>query len=103
MWPGYFSEFEDHFVRMAARRGFSRDPHGVLLIPNLESVFGAESKAVLGHQLCKMLERAVISPLGICGKATSRELPAAQVITQAIAAHGLFRTWFIGTITLIGI
>jgi hypothetical protein len=44
----------------------------------------------IDNQTGEMLKRTVIGSFGICGKTAGRELPAAQVVAQTLAAVAFF-------------
>ena len=62
-----------------------------------------ELNAALRHKPGKMLERPVIGPLGICREKAGGQLPAVQVITDALTAIALSGTGFIAAIAVLHI
>jgi hypothetical protein len=59
-----------------------------------------ELYTVLRNEAGEMLEGTVIGSLGLRRKTASRKLPAAQMISQALAAGVFLRTRFIRAITV---
>jgi hypothetical protein len=56
--------------------------------------------AILGDEPGEVLERPVVAALGICREKTGRKLPAAQMISQAIAAGAFSGTRLISAIAV---
>jgi hypothetical protein len=56
---------------------------------------------MLGYEPGKMLKRPVVSALRFRGKTACRELPAIEMIAQAIAACAFSRTRFIAAIAVL--
>jgi hypothetical protein len=60
-----------------------------------------DSNAMLGYEPGEMLKRPVVSALRFRGETTCRELPAIEVIAQAIAACAFFQTRFIAAVAVL--